>query len=156
VCAAILAAHPHDQPWETSLCEVDQILLRSNRGGLSTGVIVEVTRHTLRGESVGDSCAWLIDGSELIDLTEHQQRKPLLGSGRAQPTAFGPTPLHGRLLVASDGLMKYARRAEILRRAILGTLEESATALLDVVRLDSGAFPDDVALVLAEDVDRTQ
>jgi len=156
VCDAILAVRRRDQSWETSLCEVDQILLRSNRGGLSTGVVVEVTPHALLGASVGDSCAWLIDGSRLIDLTENQQRKPLLGSGRAHPTAFGPTPLHGRLLVASDGLIKYARRAEILRRATLGPLEEGAMALLDAVRLGSGAFHDDVALVLAEDVDRTQ
>ena len=149
VCDTFLPGSRGDEPWEVRLRHVDQILWRSNRGGLSTGVVIEVTGRTIRGASVGDSCAWLIDGSQAIDLTEKQQRKPLLGSGRAQPTPFGPTPFHGRLLVASDGLMKYARRTEILRRATRGALEASALALLDAVRLPSGAFQDDVTVVLA-------
>jgi serine/threonine protein phosphatase PrpC len=152
VCDAILAARPDGTPWDTLLREVDQMVLRSNGGGLSTGVVVEVVGPILHGASIGDSGAWLIDGSQIVDLTENQQRKPLLGSGNAQPMSFGPTPLHGRLLVASDGLLKYVRRAEIIRRATLVHLENSALALLDAVRLRSGAFHDDVALVLAENV----
>lgn len=152
VCDAFLAAPRWAAPWEKRLCDVDQMLWRSNLGGLSTGVVIEVTRRAIHGASVGDSCAWLIDGARAIDLTQRQRRKPLLGSGRAQPTPFGPIPFRGRLLVATDGLMNYARRPEILRRATLGALEASALALLDAVRLPRGVFQDDVTVVLAANV----
>jgi hypothetical protein len=152
VCDAVLAAPSDGTPWDVALREVDQMLVRSNGGGLSTGVVVEVVGLILRGASVGDSGAWLIDSSQIVDLTADQQRKPLLGSGNAQPTSFGPAPFRGRLLVTSDGLLKYARYSEILRCARLGPLEDSARALLDAVRLRSGTFQDDVAIVLAEDV----
>jgi hypothetical protein len=48
------------------------------------------------------------------------------------------------------GLFKYARRSEIQRRAITGALEDSTLALVEAVRLRSGLFQDDVAIVLAE------
>ena len=49
------------------------------------GVVVEVVGSILLGASIGDSGAWLIDGSRIVDLTANQRRKPLLGSGYAHP-----------------------------------------------------------------------
>jgi len=151
VSDAIQGAPRDGTRWDATLPEVDQLLVRSNRGGLSTGVVVEVAGPVLRGASVGDSGAWLIARDQLVDLTWNQPRKPLLGSGIARPMSFGPTPFQGRLLVASDGLFKYLRRSEIVRRATLGPLDHSVSLLVDAVRLRSGAFQNDVAIVLAED-----
>ena len=114
VCDAVLKEPAvSTEGWTDLLREIDLALSRSRTGGLSTAVVVEVHGWTLWGASVGDSAAWLVRHSEVVDLTERQQRKPLIGSGDSKPTPFGPVPLDGRLLVASDGLFKYVRRAEI-------------------------------------------
>jgi hypothetical protein len=93
---------------------------------------------------VGDSEAWLIEDG--VVLTEGQQRKPLLGTGAAKPVAF-EAKLAGTLLVASDGLFKYARKADILAHARLERLDDAIHALTDAVRLPSGQLQDDVAIV---------
>lgn len=108
--------------------------------GQSTAVVMRIGADIV-GSSVGDSGAWLI-GEEIFDLTEHQQRKPLLGSGCA-PIAFR-TPFAGTLLVASDGLLRYAKRADIARLA----RAFDARGLIDLVRLPSGGLQDDVSVVL--------
>jgi hypothetical protein len=83
-------------------------------------------------------------------LTQHQFRKPLVGNGEAYPVPFGPVAVEGRLLVASDGLFKFAPRAELARRALEGPLEEAVHGLIDSVRLRSGGLQDDVAVALVE------
>lgn len=100
--------------------------------GQTTAVVLRVTSEGVLGASVGDSGAWMIAGENIIDLTGGQQRKPLLGSG-CTPVAFaGMSPRGATLLVASDGLLRYAKRA----------------ALLGLVRLPSGGLQDDVSIVL--------
>jgi hypothetical protein len=77
-----------------------------------------------------------------------QHRKPLLGSG-ARVVAIRCGPLGGRtLLMASDGLLRYARPADIARAARIPDLDVAATELVDLVRLPSGDLQDDVAIVL--------
>ena len=152
VCDAVLALPPGQESWENVFFAVDRLLLRSTAGGLAAAVVVEIIDGVIRGASVGDSCAWLVESFQITDLTVNQRRKPLLGSGDADPIAFGPMPFRGRLLVASDGLVTYARRFELQCRAVVGSLEQSAAALLEAARLVTGRFQDDVALVLAEDV----
>jgi hypothetical protein len=152
VCDAVVALPPGQDSWESVFFAVDRLIMRSNTGSLVGAVVVEIVGGVIRGASVGDSCAWLIEPFQVTDLTVNQRRKPLLGSGDADPIAFGPMPFRGRLLVASDGLVSYTRRVEVQCRAVLGSLEQSAAALLEAVRLGSGRFQDDVALVLAEDV----
>ena len=151
VCDIVLAEPPSQRGWVDVLREVDSVLMRSRVGGLSTGVVAEVRGRNVSGASVGDSAAWLISDTGIEDLTERQQRKPLLGTGKAVPIPFGPLPLRGRLLVASDGLIKYARRPDIQGRGLLQPLDASVVALVDAVRLRSGRFQDDVAVVLAEE-----
>jgi serine/threonine protein phosphatase PrpC len=151
VCHLALVEPRAQRPWTDVLRDIDLRLLRSGTGGLSTCVVVEVADGVVAGASVGDSGAWLVRAAAITDLTEAQETKPLLGSGAAQPAAIIPRPFAGRLLVASDGLFKYARRSEIQRRTLAMTLDECAASLLDCVRLRSGRFQDDVSIVLAED-----
>jgi serine/threonine protein phosphatase PrpC len=136
--------------WMARLSEIDAELFRSGKGGQSTAVVVEVDGDTLRGAIVGDSAAWAIDSLGFVDLTDHQNRKPLLGTGDAVPVAIGPTPLPERLLVATDGLLNYCPEADIDRIALGGTLEEAIDELVSRVRLRSGGFQDDLAIVLCD------
>ncbi|HEX7604842.1 MAG TPA: hypothetical protein VF316_24655 [Polyangiaceae bacterium] len=84
------------------------------------------------------------------DLTIDQKRKLGLGSGRAVPVAFGRPILEGTLVVASDGLMAYAR-TDVVGEVVLGAgddLDELAHQLVDRVRLPSSDLMDDVAIVV--------
>ncbi|MBL8623485.1 MAG: hypothetical protein JNK64_19415 [Myxococcales bacterium] len=146
VIAGLIAA-PTPSSWTDALAALDAALPRLGPGQ-ATAVVVEVTAAGLRGASVGDSGAWLV-GDDLVDLTADQRRKPLLGAG-ATPVAFTAGPLADRTLVlASDGLWKYARPADVADAARHPDLAAAAAALLALVRLPSGGLPDDVALVLA-------
>ena len=51
----------------------------------------------------------------------------------------------GRLLLASDGLIKYSTVEQICALATEGTVSEAANALTNSVCLPSGALQDDVA-----------
>ncbi|MCB1560876.1 MAG: hypothetical protein KDI75_07255 [Xanthomonadales bacterium] len=116
-------------------------------GGQSTGIIVSVTDDSFHGASVGDSeCWWLVDGG-FVDLTAAQARKPLLGDG-AMPVPFGPFPLTGRLLVATDGLFNYAHSDHILQITTDSDIDTVAQQLADLPRLPDGEWPDDMALIL--------
>ena len=102
------------------------------------------------GKIVGESGAWLISPDGIEDLTDHQCRKPLLGSCGVLPVQFGPVPFSGRLLVASDGLFKYAAQDVIAKVVLQGTVDEVARGLVECVRLPSGVLQDDVAVILCD------
>lgn len=138
------------QQWSQMLAEIDEYLVGDRLAGETTAVLVWVEEGRVQGGSVGDSGAWLISPDEITDLTQHQRRKPLLGTGEAIPVAFGPLAFRGRLVVASDGLFKYAKREEIQERALAGSVAEAAAGLVDAVRLPSGALQDDVAVIVCE------
>lgn len=131
--------------WVRTLLAVDQLLKCEAQGGETTCVALEISHDGLcRGASVGDSGAWMFSrSSPLRDLTAHQDRSRL-GSGRTHPMMFR-TQLMGRMLLASDGLLKYARAADIRTCAARGV-----DALIDSVRLKSGALQDDIAVILLE------
>ena len=121
-------------------------------GGQSTAVILSLSATGIMGASVGDSAAWLVRDGSVEDLTNAQHRKPLVGSGASAPVAFSTGPLRGgTLLVASDGLLKYAKRDDIARVAVQPGLESAAAALVALVALRSGEVPDDVAVVLCRE-----
>jgi len=116
--------------------------------GQTTAVIATLTTERLAGASVGDSGAWIMLDNNVLDVTANQERKPLVGSG-CIPVAFDVRfPRDATLLVASDGLLRYAKQADIVRVATNGSIEASAKALVDLVRLPSGDLQDDVSLVL--------
>jgi len=85
-----------------------------------------------------------------VDLTEHQRRKPLVGDG-CVPVGFHAAPLGegDTLVVVSDGLFRYAARADIAR-VVRATrdLQAMADALIELVRLRGGVLQDDVTIVL--------
>lgn len=131
---------------EMLLDKLDERLLQL--GGQSTAVVVAIRGRELRGASVGDSGAWLIDGANVVELTAQQQRKPSLGDG-AIVMPF-TAPFRGTLLVASDGLLRYARRLDIAHVvASAASLQVAARELVSLVRLPDGGLQDDVSLVLA-------
>jgi serine/threonine protein phosphatase PrpC len=143
VGAATSAAHD----WSGLLDGLDADAQRLGNGQ-STAVIISVRGGVLSGASVGDSGSWLLRGTDVVDLTEGQQRKPLVGSG-CVPWPIAPTGLDGgTLLVASDGLLRYSKRTDIVRLASGADLQAAARALIDVVRLPNGELQDDVAVVL--------
>lgn len=137
------------EEWARCLYEVDRALVQT--GGQCTAVVVEISEGRVFGASVGDSGAWMLNGETVIDFTENQHRKPLLGSDEALPTGFGPIELSGRLLIATDGLFKYATESDIAKRAMGVPLSEAIDRLIAGVRLKSGALQDDVGIILIED-----
>lgn len=144
---AVGAAATTARDWCALLSELDRDPLRLGRGQ-STAVIVSISAGAISGASVGDSGAWLLRATDIVELTEGQQRKPFVGDG-CVPLRIRPAPLDSAtLLVASDGLFHYARRTDILRLARGPDLHAAAQALVDLVRLRNGALQDDVAIVL--------
>jgi PPM family protein phosphatase len=81
-------------------------------------------------------------------LTARQRRRPILGAGEALPVQFEAELRRGRLLLASDGLFKYATAERICALAMQGSVAEAADALANCVRLHPRALQDDVAVVL--------
>lgn len=119
--------------------------------GQTTAVVATVTQGGIRGASAGDSGAWVIRGGEIEDLTRAQHRKPLIGDHSiALPFQSGPLA-GGTLVVASDGLWRYARPEAIARVASGPDLAAAARELVALVRLPSGEVPDDVSIVLCRE-----
>jgi len=113
-------------------------------------VVAVVVENTIVGASAGDCGAWLVT-DRIDELTEEQVRKPLVGSGSAVPVAFKADLGKGTLLLASDGLLKYAPRARIAALARGPDLDAVAHHIAELPRLRSGALPDDVGVVLCRD-----
>lgn len=131
--------------WMSALLAVDQLVTSQAQGGECTCVVVEVSDSgEIRGASAGDSEAWMITASGKVhDLTAHQSRMRL-GSGQAYPVRF-KAQLMGRLVLGTDGLFKYIRPTDIRTFAARGV-----DALIESVRLRSGALQDDVAVILLQ------
>src|SRR6202140_5871721 len=136
------------EDWARCLYEADQAVVRT--GGQCTAVVVEISEGRVVGASVGDSGAWLLTGKAIVDLTENQHRKPLLGSDEALPMGFGPIELSGRLLIATDGLFKYATEGDIAQQAMALSVTDAVDKLIAGLRLRGGALQDDVAIILVE------
>lgn len=161
VCDGVLAEfNTHtgtskDTRWGAFLLDLDRKMPRICDGGQTTAVVIDINNGLITGASVGDSQAWLVTDTTTLDLTLHQQRQPLLGSGEANPIGLrsiymnGQNP--GRLLVGSDGLFKYAQPGSIASLARSSDLGNAVNNLVDSVRLKNGALPDDVAVVLCEE-----
>jgi serine/threonine protein phosphatase PrpC len=124
-------------------------MVASGSGGLAAAVVVSISNDgAVYGASVGDCEAWVFGDGEPRNLTEQQVRKPLLGGGDAHPVGFSTQLGSGTLVVASDGLWKYMDHARIAAIVATRPLERAAAALVDGVRLGSGALQDDVAVML--------
>jgi serine/threonine protein phosphatase PrpC len=146
----VMASAASGSSWSHVLETIDQDMAR-RCGGQSTAIVISVTPAGLEGASVGDSGAWVIRGTEIEDLSARQVRKPLVGAGCTPSAIHGGTLGEGTLLVASDGLLKYAKPSDIARIAGGADLQEVARALIDLVRLRSGQLQDDVSIVLCRE-----
>jgi serine/threonine protein phosphatase PrpC len=117
--------------------------------GETTGVVGVLSDNGIFGASVGDSGAFVFSKTGLENLTANQTRKPFLGSGRAIPIPFKRGLLNGTLLVATDGLLKYTSLEKIAATILAADFDSSAKKLIELVRYQSGALPDDVSVLLA-------
>jgi len=134
--------------WCALLKEADASLLSDRDAGETTAVVAACSPTQIAGASVGDCGCWMLAPERRVGLTLRQQRKPLLGSGGAIPVPFARSFSAGTVLVASDGLLKYASMESIASVALHHPVDDAVGRLVDLVRLKSGALPDDVAIVL--------
>ncbi len=147
---ARISARPLDpyniRAWSDVLTAADAELACSREAGETTAVVVVAGPHGVVGVSAGDSEAWMV-GRRAERLTEKQERTRL-GTGRSRPTPFHRRSLEGVLVVATDGLFRHAPSGSIVASCSSGTVTEIAGRLVDLPRLRSGAYPDDVAVVV--------
>ena len=134
----------------SALQRLDRELSADRACGESTAVLVVIRDGNAFGASVGDSGVWALTVAAIVELSDGQHRKPLLGSGTAKPVGFGPRLFAERLLVASDGLLKYAPRPRIHSVALAADIDAAADELVAAARLSNGALQDDLALVLID------
>jgi PPM family protein phosphatase len=139
---------PSETDWPSILKDMDRLIAGYTRPGETTAILAYLASDRPVGASVGDSEAWGVSEDQVTDLTGAQRRKPLLGSGRAIPVGFGPAPRTKRVLIASDGLFKYAP-ADTIRRLSLLPPHEAVRALIDAARMPNGKLQDDVAVIVA-------
>ncbi len=113
-CVAKLAQDVATADWFEVLLEFDYELCVGRSNGETTGVIAYIDEEGVRGASVGDSGAWLISASgAMVDMTARQRRRPMLGSGEALPVELETDHRGSRILLASDGLIKYAAADQV-------------------------------------------
>jgi serine/threonine protein phosphatase PrpC len=138
--------------WVDLLREADRIVSADREAGETTGIVLVVDGESVVGASSGDSEAWLVATASHIALTAGQKRKRRIGSGDADPVAFGGTIRGCTLLAATDGLFGYARPPAICTAARDPDLAGAAERLVQIVRLPSGSLMDDVAVALVRSV----
>ena len=137
---------------DTDLCtllyDVDDALSAQPCAGETTLAVVLIEGDNLRGVSAGDSGVWLLSTSTTV-LTGNQVVKPLVGSGRASAVPFSAQGVAGRVLLASDGLLKFAHPSAIEFVARRVDMMRAVAALLALPCYASGQRPDDTAVILA-------
>jgi serine/threonine protein phosphatase PrpC len=140
---------PYDvSAWCDAFATVDADLARRTDAGETTAIVIVASPRGIVGGSVGDCEAWVVAPSRVESLTEHQHRARL-GSGVCQPTSFDRPALDGVLIVATDGLFKHASYEAIVAACTSLDVTTIADALIVLPKLRSGAYPDDVAVVVA-------
>ena len=115
--------------------------------GETTAVVVDVRTIGIAGASVGDSRAVIVNGGTISELTANQKRKPLIGSGMAEPIGFICPPLNGLLLLGTDGFFNYAKPNAILASIAKSDFQTLPRKCIEMVRLPSGEYWDDVGIV---------
>lgn len=115
--------------------------------GQTTAAVVDVRTFGIAGASVGDSRAVIVKDGAISELTANQKRKPLLGTGMAEPIGFVGPPLEGLLLVGTDGFFNYAKPAAILATIAKSDFQTLPRKCIDMVRLPSGDYWDDIGVI---------
>lgn len=131
------------------LSHVDLEMSRGADIGETTALMVLASEQGIQGAATGDSVAWWITDSRYVDLSRDAGRKPWLGSGMATIHSFTHGIELGTILVATDGLSKYADAGRLCAIARKSSLDQRPRELIEAVRLPSGTLQDDVAVILA-------
>jgi hypothetical protein len=139
----------HAPSW-VDLFQTTDTALAANGPHETTGLVVILGARGLVGISTGDSEAWAITPTTVDNLTVGQHARHRLGSSRATVTTFQRSFLAGVLVLATDGLFKYAARDVIARIVRDNAIRAAAQGLVELVRLRSGKHADDVAVVLVQ------
>ena len=133
------------------LQRMDDAVAKDRIAGETTCALAVLTSDRIYGASVGDSGIWLIsEEPNPIDLARGQQRKPFIGSGSARAIPFDHPVQRGFLLLATDGLLKYADPTRIRETCRQPPIEFAAQQLIELVRYRSGDLPDDVTVILTK------
>ncbi len=90
--------------------------------------------------------AYLKNGT-IFELTANQKRKPLIGTGMAEPIGFVCPRLDGLLLLGTDGFFNYAKPNAILTSISKSDFQTLPRKCIDMVRLPSGDYWDDVGII---------
>jgi serine/threonine protein phosphatase PrpC len=136
--------------WHLLLEAVDIDLRKDGGGGETTAVVMAVTPTGLAGAAVGDSEAWSVMTAtqQPVVLAGRNRRKPYLGYGMSTPESFVAGQLKGTLLIATDGLFKYADINRIMSAVRLDDLKNAAETLAELPKSSEGTYLDDLAIVL--------
>lgn len=137
-------SNPDD--FESFLRKLDTEIHNSSNCGETTVVIGLICENEIIGGSVGDSQCWLFYGEKAFEITQMQNRKPLLGSGMSIPIGFGPIPMGEQLLAGSDGFFNYVDPLQLplmLRENPHFTAEDIA----QLAQNRAGKYSDDIAIV---------
>lgn len=135
--------------WPALMHRIDKQVSTTREAGETTLVAIETDGQVVYGASSGDSEAWLVAGTSVVNLTIDQMRKPLIGSGQADPVSFSGKLAGAVLIVASDGLFQYTNAQKICEVVKRVPLPDLPKGLVDLVRLKSGKLQDDVAVFVA-------
>jgi hypothetical protein len=135
--------------WALALERLDAELFRGDGRGETAATVVAVSGAQLAGASCGNSAAHLFQRNAFTELASAQHQVPLLGSGRALASGFGPSPFEGTLVLASDGLMAHAPFRAIWDAAVLPDLRLASEAMASLPRQAGGGLPSDLSILLA-------
>jgi serine/threonine protein phosphatase PrpC len=155
VMAVELVRHQANQLSDAGTCAtvlrtMDQHLCRDKNAGETTCALAVVRENWIFGASVGDSGVWIVGSTAVVNLTNQQARRPFIGSGNAWPKEFTHQieTKGGKLLLATDGLLKYASAERIVAVCCEPDIETCAAQLVELVRFPSGTLPDDITVIL--------
>ena len=132
----------------TLLMEADRRIYDEPGAGETTIVVAVASPQGIVGASVGDSAAWLVTADGCVDLTRNQQVAPALGSAAAAPVPFVHRRPGGTLVIGTDGLFNFVHADRICATARGPDLDGSARSLVDLARLRTGDFQDDITVAL--------
>lgn len=134
------------------LAALDSEIERHPSAGETAAVVAVLTETQVSGIAVGDSAAWHIGpGHAFTVLSAGSEPKPWLGSGAPVSRAFDLSLTEpGWLLLATDGLLKYATPPAIRDVVRTAPFQEIPPRLLELVRRPSSGYIDDVAVIAAK------
>ncbi|MBX7220422.1 MAG: protein phosphatase 2C domain-containing protein [Blastocatellia bacterium] len=141
----------HPVVWMQILTEADDAVCEHQEAGFSTLAVFGVLNGMVYGASCGDSAVLVLTGEGFAVLTEHQQKDPPLGSGRAVDTFFAAElTAPWKIVAISDGVWKSAGWETIKTTLEQFHGEALLTALRQAAGGKSGQLWDDFTVGLIE------